>query len=68
VTKSRVEGLNTYAIDADDLTGYGPATLPKHLTLDAPSANTKVELLYKDITVNEAPEVTMMRAAGTSTP
>ncbi|MDP3501874.1 MAG: DUF4292 domain-containing protein [Myxococcales bacterium] len=59
VTKSRVEGLNTYAIDTDDLAVYGAATLPRHLTLDAPSAKTKVELLYKDIVVNEAPEVTM---------
>jgi len=59
VTRSRVEGLTTYAIDADALTAFGPATLPRHLTLDAPSANTRVELLYKDITVNEAPEVTL---------
>jgi hypothetical protein len=59
VTRSRVEGIATYAIDADELTDYGPATLPKHLTLDAPTAKTKVELLYKDITVNETPELTL---------
>lgn len=59
VISSRVDGLSTYAIDADELTDFGSATLPKHLTLDAPSAKTKVELLYKDITVNEAPELTL---------
>lgn len=59
VIRSRVEGLNTYAIDADELTDYGSAVLPKHLTLDAKVASTKVELLYKDITVNETPEVTL---------
>lgn len=59
VIRSRVEGLKTYAIDAEDLTDFGSAVLPKHLTLDAPIASTKVELLYKDITVNETPEVTL---------
>jgi hypothetical protein len=59
VTSSRVEGLATYAIDADDLTAFGGTTLARHLTLDAPSAKTKVELLYKDITVNETPEITL---------
>lgn len=59
VTRSRIEGLTTYAIDTDELTAFGAATLPKQITLDAPSANTRVELRYKDITVNETPEVTL---------
>jgi outer membrane lipoprotein-sorting protein len=59
VTKSQFKGVETYSTDADDLTVFGPAVLPRHLTLTAPKAGTKVELLYKDITVNEAPDVTL---------
>lgn len=59
VLSSRVEGLNTYAIDLGELDTFGAATLPRRLTLDAPSAKTSVELIYKDIAVNETPEVTM---------
>ena len=59
VTQSRITGADTYAIDADEVTSYGAAELPKHLVLDALTAKTKVELFYRDITVNETPEVTL---------
>lgn len=59
VVSSRIEGLTTYAIDASELTTYGPAVLAKQIVLDAPSAKTTVELRYKDIAVNETPEVTL---------
>lgn len=59
VTRSRVEGLDTYAIDADELTAFAGATLPKRVLLEAPKAKLTVELLYKDITVNETPELTL---------
>ncbi len=59
VTQSRISGTDTYAIDADEVTSFGAAELPKHLVLDALTAKTKVELFYKDITVNETPEVTL---------
>jgi hypothetical protein len=59
VTRSRVEGLDTYAIDADEVTAFGGATLPRRIVLEAPKAKLTVELLYRDITVNEAPELTL---------
>jgi hypothetical protein len=35
--------------------------LPKTLVLDAPSASTRLELHYKDVTVNESPDLTFFQ-------
>lgn len=59
VLRSRVDGLKTYEIDADEVTAYGSASLAKKLVLNAPSAKTRVELTWKDIVVNETPAVTL---------
>ncbi|MCA2980168.1 MAG: DUF4292 domain-containing protein [Myxococcaceae bacterium] len=59
VTSSRVEGLDTYAVAASELTDFGAATLPRHLVLDVPRARLSVELVYKDVVVNEPPELTL---------
>jgi hypothetical protein len=59
VVRSRVTGVKTYAFDAEDLTSFGAATLPRHLTLEASESRLKVELIYKDITVNEAADLTL---------
>jgi hypothetical protein len=59
ITRSRVEGADLYAVDSDALTSFGAATLPRRIVLEAPRAKLTVELLYKDITVNEPPELTL---------
>lgn len=59
VVSSTAENLNAYALDFEDLSTENGVTLPRHATLDARSAKTKVELVWKDVAVNEAPDMTL---------
>lgn len=59
VVKSTAENLNAYELEFGDLATINGVTLPKQATLDARSARTKVELVWKDVAVNEAPDLTL---------
>jgi hypothetical protein len=59
VVKSAVQGLKAYDVEAADLTPYGTVSLPRTLRLDARQAKTHLELTFKDLAVNEAPDLTM---------
>jgi len=59
VVKSTVTGLAAYDVEFSDITDYGALTLPRRALLSAPSAKTTVELTWKDITVNEPPDLTL---------
>lgn len=59
VVSSTAENLNAYGLEFEDLSVENGVTLPRHATLDARSAKTKVELVWKDVTLNEAPDMTL---------
>ena len=59
VVKSTAENLNAYDLEFENLSIENGVTLPRHSTLVAPLAKTKMELVWKDVTVNEAPDLTL---------
>ena len=59
VVKSTAENLNAYELAFEDLSTQNGITLPRHATLDAPIAKTKMELVWKDVAINEAPDLTL---------
>jgi hypothetical protein len=59
VVKSTVTGVRAYDVEFSDIADYGAVTLPKRIQLVAPSAKTTVELTWKDVTVNEPPDLTL---------
>ena len=59
VVKSTAETENAYELEFKDLSTENGITLPKHAALDAQSVKTKVELIWKDVAVNEAPDLTL---------
>ncbi len=59
VVKSTAENLNAYDLTFGDLAVMGEATMPRHLTLDARGAKTALELTWKDVAVNEAPDLSL---------
>ncbi|MBL8915709.1 MAG: DUF4292 domain-containing protein [Archangium sp.] len=65
VVKSRAENLNAYELDFSDITTIEPSgvTVPKTAALDARLAKTKVELVWKEMAVNEAPDMTLFDLA-----
>jgi dihydroorotase-like cyclic amidohydrolase len=63
VVKSTVTGLAAYDVEFSDIADYGALTLPKHAKLTAASAQTIVELTWKDLAVNEPPDLTLFDLA-----
>lgn len=59
VIKSTAENVVAYSLSFGALVTEGTATVAKELTLDAQSAKTKVEWGWKEVTVNEAPDLTL---------
>lgn len=59
VVKSTAENLNAYDLTFADLAVFGEATLPKAATLDARGAKTVVELSWKEVEVNQAPDLSL---------
>lgn len=59
VVKSAVQGANAYDVEFGDIADYGAVTLPKFARLSAPTAKTTVELTWKDVTLNEPPDLTL---------
>lgn len=59
VVKSTAENLNVYELAFGELSPFGGATLPKTINLDAKSSKTALELVWKEVAVNEAPDMTL---------
>lgn len=59
VVKSTAENLDAYDLAFADLVTEGGVTLPRHASLDARSARTSVELVWKDVAINEAPDLSL---------
>jgi hypothetical protein len=59
VLKSQVRGVSAYDLEFENIETVGQVTYPRKVVLTAPAASTTLELLYKDVAVNEAPDLTM---------
>jgi hypothetical protein len=63
VVKSTAENLNAYELEFSELTTFNaqtqPVIAPKTAALDAKIARTRIELVWKDVAVNEAPDMTL---------
>ena len=59
VVKSSAENLDAYELEFSDIATENGVTLPKRASLDARSAKTKVELVWKEVAINEAPDLTL---------
>ena len=59
VVKSTAENLRAYDLTFDGLVTENGITRPTRAELVAPSAKTRVELVWKDVIVNEAPDLTL---------
>lgn len=64
VVKSTAENFNAYDLAFSDIiTTDTGVTVPKTAALDAKIARTKVELVWKEVAVNEAPDMTLFDLA-----
>lgn len=59
VVKSEVTGISAYNSKFEDIEDIGSATYPRRVVLEVPGQSIRVELNYRDIEVNEAPDLTM---------
>lgn len=59
VVQSTAENVNAYELEFSDLSTDNGVTLAKRASLDAQSAKTRVELVWKDVVANEAPDLTL---------
>lgn len=59
VTRSEVRGVDAYDLQLEDLAQYGTLTFPRRITLSAEAAKVEVELHYGDVTLNQAPDLTL---------
>lgn len=59
VVKSTVTGAPAYDVEQGRVTAYGGVSFPKHLTLAVPQAHTRLELDWKELSVNEAPDLSL---------
>ncbi len=59
VVHSTVEGMTAYELEFGDLSAYGPLTFPRELVLKVPAASTTLELRWREVTLNDATDLTL---------
>jgi hypothetical protein len=59
VVKSMAENLSAYDLSFADVVTQGAVTVPKEAHLDAKIAKTSVDLFWKDVAINEAPDLSL---------
>lgn len=59
VVKSAAENLDAYAVAFDDLAVQGGVSIARKVIIDAPSARTHLALQWKEVSVNESPDLTL---------
>jgi len=59
VLKSHIDGIAAYDAEFGDLTAFGAVSYPKRVVLDSKATQTHVELVTKDIALNEPPDMTL---------
>ncbi len=63
VQRSEVRGVRAYDVLFDKFDDVKGALYPRRVKLEAKSASTMVELLYKDVEVNPQPDLTLFELA-----
>jgi hypothetical protein len=59
IVRSTVVGTNAYNVEYGPIEQFGPAVLPRSVRLSAVGAKLDVQLTYKDIKVNQSPDMTL---------
>jgi hypothetical protein len=59
VIRSTLSGIEGYDFEFDNIEDLGPYTYPRRVVLTSPKEGVRVELNYKDVVVNEAPDLTL---------
>ncbi len=59
VVRSAVTGVDTYDLEFENIEEVGPLTYPRRVILIAAKSEMRVELNYKDVGINETPDLTM---------
>jgi hypothetical protein len=59
VLESRIRGAPGYDLAFDDHADYGRIVFPRHLMLRAEAAKVDLDLRYTQVTLNEAPDLTL---------
>ncbi len=59
VIRSEVRGVAAYDLLFENIERVGEVTYPRKVVLSAQAANTRLELLYKDVEVNAPPDLTL---------
>lgn len=59
VISSSVVGLAAYDVEFGELANVGTVIFPRHVVLDAKGVRTRVEISWKDLTLNQAPDLTL---------
>lgn len=65
ITKSELHGLNAYDLELGDLETVDGVAFPKKVALKAAAARIEVSLSYGDLSLNQAPDLTMFDTAPT---
>ncbi len=63
VLESEIRGVESYDLFFEDIDDLHGVTYPRRVELKAPSAATTVALIYKDVTVNDRPDLTLFEMA-----
>ena len=56
VMKSEIRGVEAYELSFEDFQRAGAVAFPRKVVLSAPAAQTRLELRYTDVTLNEPPD------------
>lgn len=59
VVKSTAEGIDAYELTFGDLSDVAGFTLPKRVAIEVANAKTRIELVWKEFAVNDAPDMAM---------
>ncbi len=59
VVRSQLAGLDSYDVEFENIEDLGPATYPRRVILTSAAANVRLELNYKDVAVNEPPDLSL---------
>lgn len=63
VEASSRSGSGAYDLEFGDVGTWGAVTFPRHVTLTAAAAHTRVELTWKDLALNEPPEESLFEVS-----
>ena len=59
VVESRITGIDAYDLQFENIETVGAATYPRRVVLTATGSKLRIELNYRDVAVNEPPDLTL---------